>query len=184
MWAAALYAGLRYGELRALPWEAVDTASGLIDVRASWDAKAGRIEPKTRHSRRAVPMPGVLRDLILDHRLREGEPSQRALLFGRTDAEPFHAATLYRRADSAWKAAGLMGRLRLHQARHTYASFMIAAGVNAKALATFMGHSSIKVTYDLYGHLMPGSERESAGLLDVYLQRADTQARLAAVQPT
>lgn len=60
---------------------------------------------------------------------------------------------------------------------------MIAAGVNAKALATFMGHSSIKVTYDLYGHLMPGSEREAAGLLDAYLQRADTQARLAAVEP-
>ncbi len=47
-------------------------------------------------------------------------------------------------------------RLRLHQARHTYAAFMIAAGVNAKALSTFMGHSSINVTFDLYGHLMPG----------------------------
>jgi integrase len=71
------------------------------------------------------------------------------------------AATLYRRADAAWKVAGLSERLRLHQARHTYASFMIAAGVNAKALSQFMGHSSIKVTFDLYGHLMPGSEREA-----------------------
>jgi integrase len=59
--------------------------------------------------------------------------------------------------------------LRLHQARHTYASFMIAAGVNAKALSTFMGHSSIKVTFDLYGHLMPGTEAEAAALLDTYL---------------
>lgn len=42
-------------------------------------------------------------------------------------------------------------KLRLHQARHTYASFMIAAGVNAKALSTFMGHSSIKVTFDFTG---------------------------------
>lgn len=62
-----------------------------------------------------------------------------------------------------------MGRLRLHQARHTYASFMIAAGVNAKALSSFMGHSSIKVTFDLYGHLMPGTEAEAAALLDSYL---------------
>lgn len=81
------------------------------------------------------------------------------------------SASLYRRADRAWSAAGLADRLRLHQARHTYASFMIAAGVNAKALATFMGHSSIKVTFDLYGHLMPGTEAEAAALLDAFLDR-------------
>jgi len=60
-------------------------------------------------------------------------------------------------------------RLRLHQARHTYASFMIAAGVTAKALSAFMGHSSINVTFDLYGHLMPGAEAEAAALLDSYI---------------
>lgn len=97
------------------------------------------------------------------------------------EEEPFHAATLYRRADAAWQASGRAARLRLHQARHTYASFMIAAGVNAKALSQFMGHSSIKVTFDLYGHLMPGSEREAAGMLDAFLERAGSQARLAAV---
>lgn len=43
---------------------------------------------------------------------------------------------------------------------------MIAAGVNAKAPSAFMGHSSIKVTFDLYGHLMPGAEAEAAALLD------------------
>ena len=75
---------------------------------------------------------------------------------------------IYRRADRAWHDASL-GRLRLHQARHTYASFMITAGVNAKALSSFMGHSSIKVTFDLYGHLMPGTEAEAATLLDRYL---------------
>jgi integrase len=74
-------------------------------------------------------------------------------------------------------------RLRLHQARHTYASFMIAAGVNAKALCSYMGHSSIKVTFDLYGHLMPGAEAEAASLLDAYLALADTDARKAAVAP-
>lgn len=43
------------------------------------------------------------------------------------------------------------------------------------------GHASIETTYDLYGHLMPGNEEEAAALLDAYLMRADTQARLAAV---
>jgi integrase len=46
---------------------------------------------------------------------------------------------------------------------------MLAAGVNAKALSTYMGHSSITITYDRYGHLMPGNEEEAAGLLDAYL---------------
>jgi integrase len=46
---------------------------------------------------------------------------------------------------------------------------MIAAGVNAKALSTFMGHANISITLDRYGHLMPGSEAEAADLLDAYL---------------
>jgi integrase len=48
---------------------------------------------------------------------------------------------------------------------------MIAAGVNAKALSSYMGHASVTITYDRYGHLMPGNESEAAKLLDAYLQR-------------
>lgn len=46
---------------------------------------------------------------------------------------------------------------------------MLAAGVNVKALSTYMGHASITITLDRYGHLMPGNEAEAAGLLDAYL---------------
>jgi hypothetical protein len=60
---------------------------------------------------------------------------------------------------------------------------MIAAGVNAKALQTYMGHANISITLDRYGHLMPGSEDEAAELLDSYLEaqreRAEDQARQA-----
>jgi integrase len=48
---------------------------------------------------------------------------------------------------------------------------MIAAGVNAKAISEFMGHSSIQITYDTYGPLMPGNEAVAAGLQDTYLAR-------------
>ncbi|MCW2978430.1 MAG: hypothetical protein JWO14_157 [Solirubrobacterales bacterium] len=168
LWATALYAGLRYGELRALRWGAVDLAGGTIRVRESWDAKEGSIAPKTRTSQRTTPMPGVLRDHLMDRRLAIDHVGDDALVFGATPDRPFHANVVYRRSDLAWERAGL-GRLRLHQARHTYASFMIAAGINAKALSTFMGHSSIKVTFDLYGHLMPGTQAEAAALMDAYL---------------
>lgn len=181
LWATALYSGLRYGELRALRWSAVDLAGGTIRVQESWDPKEGAVTPKTRTSRRTTPLPGLLRGHLLDHKLRLGEVESDMLVFG-VKGRPFQAAVIYRRADRAWEKDGL-GRLRLHLARHTYASFMIAAGVNAKALSSFMGHSSIKVTFDLYGHLMPGAEAEAAALLDRFLiaevQGAEREVRAA-----
>jgi integrase len=104
----------------------------------------------------------------MEYRIAAGKPPAEALAFADKIGKPFQAATICRRADRIWEARSL-GRLRLHQARHTYASFMIAAGVNAKALSSFMGHSSIKVTFDRYGHLMPGAEAEAAALLDTFL---------------
>jgi integrase len=62
--------------------------------------------------------------------------------------------------------------LTLHEARHCYASYMIAAGVNAKALSTYMGHASIAITLDTYGHMLPGNEEEAATLLDAYLDHS------------
>jgi hypothetical protein len=49
---------------------------------------------------------------------------------------------------------------------------MIAASVNVKAISTYMGHASVKITLDRYGHLMPNSEEEAAAKLDEYLVRA------------
>lgn len=170
IWSIAIYAGLRYGELRALRWAAVDLASKTIRVRESWDPKEGSIAPKTRTSKRTTPMPEVVKAPLAELRASRAPASDDRLVFAAEDGSPFHAATIYRRADRAWAAAGIPERLRLHQARHTYASFMIAAGVNAKALSVFMGHSSIKVTFDLYGHLMPGTESEAAALLDDFLE--------------
>ncbi|MEJ7568628.1 MAG: hypothetical protein WKF41_10225 [Gaiellaceae bacterium] len=63
------------------------------------------------------------------------------------------------------------------EVQHTFASLMIAAGVTAKALSTYMGHSSITITLDRYGHLMPGNESVAASsLLDAYLEAAASVA--------
>jgi integrase len=177
LWAVALYAGARRGELMALRWPKIDLAEGVIHLERGWDDKEGEIELKSRTSRRRVPIPAVLRDHLVEHRMRtEGD----GLVFGRTASDPFRPGAVTARADEAWKQAGLK-RITLHECRHTFASLMIAAGVNAKALSTYMGHSSIKVTFDKYGHLMPGNEEEAAALLDAFLVRADTQARIAQV---
>src|SRR3989440_10592897 len=94
---------------------------------------------------------------------------------------PFAGTSTIVRANEAWKAANLQ-RVTMHECRHTFASLMIAAGVNAKALSTYMGHATIGITLDRYGHLMPGNEDEAASMLDAYLARADTAARLAQLE--
>jgi integrase len=179
IWATAMYAGLRLGELLALDWDDVDLAAGVIRVERSYDPRAGvTVKPKSRAGRRTVPIAAILRDELLEHRMRQGR--EVGLVFGRSSDRPFNTSTIWDRARRTWAAAGLIP-IGLHECRHTFASLMIAAGVNAKALAAFMGHSSVTITLDRYGHLMPGSEDEAAGLLDAYLERANTQARLAAL---
>jgi integrase len=180
VWATALYGGLRRGELLALRWEDIDLADGVIRVERSWDIAESRpVEPKSRAGRRSVPIASVLRDHLVEHKLASGRED--GLVFGRSPAAPFDATTLVSRARSAWQGADLRP-IGLHECRHTFASLMIAAGVNAKALSSYLGHASVTITYDRYGHLMPGNEREAAGLLDAYLSRADTGARLAQLE--
>jgi integrase len=161
LWATAFYAGMRRGELIALRWEDLDLATGLIRVRRGWDAVEGEIAPKSRQGRRNVPIPGALRDFLVEH-------AQTSEQEGRVFGSDRQVRRWAEDAGKVWLAAGLR-RLTLHDGRHSYASLMIAAGVNAKALSTFMGHANIGITLDLYGHLMPGSEAQAADLLDAYL---------------
>jgi integrase len=177
IWATALYAGLRRGEIRALRWEDVDLAEGLIHVERGWDDLEGPIELKSKAGRRRVPIAGVLRDRLIAHKLRSDRSS--GLVFGRDGSTPFDPGKLTERADEGWQAAGLT-RITLHACRHTFASYMIAAGVNAKALSIYMGHANISITLDLYGHLMPGSESEAAELLDAYLAASEQAQEEAA----
>lgn len=176
LWATAMYAGLRRGELLALRWEDVDLAGGVIHVERSWDAKEGAVGPKSRAGRRTVPIPAVLRDYLVEHKLRSGRHV--GLVFGTSYAQPFTPSNVRKRANAASARSGLEP-IGLHECRHTFASLMIAAGVNAKSLSTYMGHSSVTITLDRYGHLMPGNESEAAGLLDTYLARAVAQAPAA-----
>jgi integrase len=169
LWATALYAGLRRGELMALRWEDVDLAACLIRVQRSYDPRAHEIiAPKSRAGVRKVPIASALRAHLLAHKLRSGRAD--GLVFG--DGTPFDDGQVRRRAVRTWKAAGLVP-IGLHECRHTFASLMIAAGVNAKALSEYLGHSSITITLDRYGHLMPGNEEQAAGLLDAYLAASE-----------
>jgi integrase len=135
VWALALYGGLRRGELMALRWVDVDLRACVLRVERAWDPKSRVfVEPKSRAGRRTVPVATVLRDALLAQQLSgRGE-----LVVPGPDGGPFDPHAITARASRAWRAAGLTP-ITLHEARHTFASLMIASGVNAKALTTYMG---------------------------------------------
>lgn len=179
IWATAMYAGLRRGEIMALRVEDIDLGAGVIRVSRGWDTVEGVIATKSGKERK-VPIAGVLRAHLAAHLLTLGRRD--GLVFGVSEVSPFNPHRLSDRAATAWKRAKLEG-ITLHECRHTFASLMIAAGVNAKALSTYMGHANITITYDRYGHLMPGNEDEAAGMLDAYLARASETPARASLAP-
>jgi integrase len=171
MWACAFYAGLRRGELRALRWSDVDVSGRVIRVQRGWDAKEGEQDGKSDAARRRVPILDPLARELAAHKLRTQRDGE-ALVFGRTASDPFIPSTVRSRALKAWKGAKLEP-IALHEARHTCASLMIAAGVNAKALSVIMGHATISITFDTYGHLMPDGLDAAAHAMNTYLAQLD-----------
>ncbi len=106
LWATALYAGLRRGELRALRWREVDFDEGVIRVERGWDddPEIGEIEVKSDAGRRKVPLVGVLRRIMAAHKLATGRDRDE-LVFGRSPELPFVPSTVRARALKAWAAA-------------------------------------------------------------------------------
>ena len=74
-------------------------------------------------------------------------------------------------AEAASREPALLQPITLHECRHTFASLLIDSGANPKAIQNFMGHSKIQTTFDVYGHLLPGSSDEVRQRMDAYLSR-------------
>lgn len=169
IFAVAALAGLRRGELQALKIGQVDLEANRIHVRHGWDSRAGELEAKTDAGLRDIPILKMLRPYLERHLARLGNrPSDRRFFTGTTSVIDPNACR--DRARDHWTQAGLEP-LGLHDARHTFASMMIASGANIKQISHIMGHSSITITLDTYGHLLPGSHQEAADKMDAWLER-------------
>jgi integrase len=78
-----------------------------------------------------------------------------------------------RKAERHWRKAGLKPGTP-HEARHTFASLLVAPGVNFKEISQYMGHSGIEITLDRYSHLLEGSEQRTAERVGRFLARASS----------
>jgi len=195
------WGGLRWGELAGLRAGRVDTGRGRVQVVTQLDP-AGKVwsEPKTRTSRRWVTLPpGVALELAahvedldpddLVWTLPAGGPLQHSRWMQRVWYPAVARAGLgtYEITKGEYSPGRRKKRTtaryegpRFHDLRHTSAALAVAAGAHPKALQMRMGHSSIQVTLDRYGHLFPEVDDSLAATLDT--MRQAVKPRLAVVR--
>ena len=157
----AALTGLRQGELFALRDRNVDLdAKTLIVENGTY---AGELVPvKTRASRRRVDL-STTAVRVLRRQLLARKPNELGLVFPSPQGRILNDDNFRHRVFAPAVRRTKLTGLRFHDLRHTYAALMVAAGAHPKYLQAQMGHSSIRVTLDLYGHLFPDANR---GVLD------------------
>jgi integrase len=171
LWATAFYAGLRRGELRAL--RAQDINKVAIHVEYGWDDVEGQQAPKSLAGRRDVPLTNTLKGFLTAHLKRTGRKGH-DLVFGRTATEPFTSRHVSKQADEAWEGDEENGepkldRVTLHEARHSFSTFLDAAGISETRADRYMGHSNAGSVAGRYRHQLDGQHQEDAKRIDEYL---------------
>lgn len=167
-------AGLRQGECLGLLTNRVDFLRRRVQVdqQLVGNGKAPVLAPpKTRASRRVVPVDDVVLEAVSEH-LRGWPAGPGELLTTNRLGQPVRRSSF----GTCWRAAvtgaGLPADTHFHALRHFYASTLIAAGLHPKAIQARLGHATISETMDTYGHLFPDAEDAGRGALDEVFSRA------------
>lgn len=160
----AIMSGARQGELLGLMWSDIDWYNSQLVIRRTF--QHGRFyEPKSETSKRKIDLGPTVMAQLKRWKLA-CPPSDLVLLFPNDSGRPIEKGNLIRRHfEPTLRKAGLR-RIRFHDLRHTFASLLIEQGEHPKYIQSQMGHSSISVTMDTYGHLMNTVNQESAKRLD------------------
>ncbi len=156
-------------------WTDIDLDAGVLRVQHTLEPTSFKlVEPKTAEARHAVELtPRVVAEMRAYRKrmLAEGHPHE--LVFCSQDGEPLRASTVTH--TSFWpilKAAKIEG-VRFHDLRHTAATLMLAAGVNAKVVSERLRHARVAFTLDVYSHVLPTMQRAGVVALEAYLRRAE-----------
>ena len=168
-----VFSGMRASELRGLSWSAVDLARNAVRIEQRADASGTLGPPKSAAGFRIIPLPSrvisTLREWKLacpQHSLDLVFPSQKGRVLS-------HGVMSQKFLKPILIAAGVtasgeredeaVAKYSAHKFRHAAASLWIDQGLNAKRVQTLVGHGSIQVTFDTYGHLFDEVEEAMSG---------------------
>ena len=169
--------GMRQGEILGLPWSRLDLRRRLVRVRRTLVlVKGGFVfsPPKTTRGKRDIELRSEAVEALRLHRKLQSEermrlggvPEDHGLVFPSTTGTPIRRQNLHRRSFKPLLEEAGLPDVRFHDLRHTFASIALGKGANINTVSKMLGHSSVKVTLDVYGHLMPGMQAEALGHLD------------------
>jgi len=166
----AIHAGLRAGELAGVQWGDLDFVGRFLTVRRN--IVHGRINLPKNGKVRRVDMSDALIDALQALKkarqaewLAKGQNDIPEWVFCNHEGKVLDTNNLRNRALHKCLEAAKLRTIRLHDLRHSFASLLIQNGESLAYVRDQMGHSSIKVTVDIYGHLVPGANRQAVNRL-------------------
>ena len=174
--------GVRRGEVLALRWSDIHDGFATVE-RALIQTNAGlQFKGTKTEEPRVLVIPTAVREELKDHRRKQNEfrrqfgPDYRAdldLVFCKPDGSPIKPDSLsgtIREAFERLKIPKPKGS-SLHLLRHTHASHLLAAGAPVAAVSARLGHSSIRTTLDIYGHMIHGQDEEAVRKWENYQEQ-------------
>ncbi len=181
----AIASGMRQGELLALRWSDIDFAKAKVHVARSLSYHnpdgTGHTykeeEPKTRSSRRTIPLPDFAMEALQKHRIQQVEMRLKAaewkdkgLVFPNSKGGYLWVRTLIIQFRKLLEKAGLPA-IRFHDLRHSVATILLAMGVSPKVIQERLGHSNISITLGVYGHVTESMQQEATTKLNEQFKR-------------
>ena len=178
----AIHTGMRLSEIAGLRWGDIDFRGKFLTVRRQ--ALRGRIEPTKTDQIRRIDMSDALIEALRQHRnaqreawLKKGVNEIPCWIFANRKGNPPDMQNVKNRHFYPNLDKAGLRRIRFHDLRHTFASLLVQDGQPLAYVKEQLGHSSIKLTVDVYAHLQPGANREAVNRLPSI---AEVQTRLQA----
>ncbi len=168
MFMTAVLTGMRQGEILGLKWGDIDWSTRQIHVKRTYNH--GRFyDPKSKASRRKIDLAPQLVKALKEWRLASRFKAEDDLVFPNPEGKPQNHSRMLRKSFHPTLVRAELPRMRFHDLRHTYASMLIKQGENIKYIQAQLGHSSIHMTIDVYGHLMDTVNQEAASRLGKFV---------------
>lgn len=176
---ALYYQGLRIGEANALNWNDIDFENHKMTINKNCNTKITGIEymitsTKRTSSDRVLPIEKETEDILKELKKEQqtySNYSDEWFVFG--GASPLKMTSLTNVKNESCKKAGVK-QIRIHDFRHSCASFLINLGCQPNVVQKYLGHASLKITLDTYSHLYPNTLNETIIKINEFKNKADS----------